>query len=210
MPRAIPEERIREAQPLIDELVKRISSDAVEEFEIGRLAYMIYATGIPWRKLAEFLKARGVSSVSYSWVYRMAVVYDWWVVKGNYSPEHLANVSKNKLYYMASKKLHDIALLQELNHLSDSQFITEIRRRLGIEPNAVVFSLPTAIKRRMEEWATKLAGVIGQPVSVVGALEFGLEVLMQLPDRTTKLLWNAVHGEIDEEDYYEEEEAQDN
>lgn len=195
-------QKVREAKPELDALYEMVKKDATDEFEIGRLAYTLYQKGLSWRVMANHLREREVE-ISHTWLHKQAVTYDWWVVKNGYAPDALARYSRNKLYYMAAHKLDDVSLLNELKDLSDSAFIAELKQRLGIEaPNSVI-SIPTNIRERIHDWQNRLAALANQPISFQAALEFGLEVLMQMPDNTVRLLWKAVHGEAAEEEVEE-------
>jgi hypothetical protein len=193
-------ERRQIAQEIVDRLVEVVSREAKDEFEVGRLAYELSQLKISWRDMGRMLAERGLD-VSYSWLHRLATVHHWWVAVHGYSPDALAKWSKTKLYYMAKEKVSDITLLERLGHLSDSTFIAELRKELGLPAAKAVVSMPPEALKLVKELAAKLSDIAGTPVPTSDALMFALEVVLSMDERALRRLWAAAHGEFHEEDY---------
>jgi len=187
-------ERREIAKGIIDRLAEVVSKEARDEFEVGRLAYELSQLKISWRDMGRMLAERGLD-VSYSWLHRLATVHHWWVAVHGYSPDALARWSRTKLYYMAKEKVSDITLLEKLGHLSDSTFIAELRRELGLPPTKAVVSMPPEALKLVKELAAKLSDIAGTPVPTSDALMFALEVVLSMDGQALWRLWAAAHGE---------------
>jgi len=191
-------ERREIAQGIVDRLAEVVSREARDEFEVGRLAYELSQLKISWRDMGRMLAERGLD-VSYSWLHRLATVYHWWVAVHGYSPDTLARWSRTKLYYMAKQKVSDITLLERLGHLSDSTFVSELRKELGLPPTSAVVSIPPEALKLIKELAAKLSDIAGTTVPTSDALIFALEVVLGMDERALRILWAAAHGEYIED-----------
>jgi len=189
-------ERREIAKDIIDRLAEVVSREARDEFEVGRLAYELSQLKITWREMGRMLAERGLD-VSYSWLHRLGTVYHWWVAVHGYSPDSLARWSRTKLYYMAKEKVSDITLLERLGHLSDSTFIAELRRELGLPATKAVVSMPPEALKLVKELTAKLSDINGTPVPTSDALIFALEVVLYMEERVLRHLWAAAHGELE-------------
>jgi len=187
-------ERREMAKDLLDRLAEVVSRGASDEFEVGRLAYELSQLRVTWRDMGRMLAERGLD-VSYSWLHRLGTVYHWWVDVHGYSPSALARWSKTKLYYMAKNKVSDISLLERLGHLSDSTFISELRKELGLPPSSAVVSMPPEALKLVKELTAKLSDIAGTPVRTHDALIFALEVVLSMDERALRRLWAVAHGE---------------
>jgi hypothetical protein len=187
-------ERREIAKDIIERLVEVVSREASDEFEVGRLAYELSQLKISWREMGRMLAERGLD-VSYSWLHRLATVYHWWVAVHGYSPSALTRWSRTKLYYMAKQKVSDITLLERLGHLSDSTFMAELRKELGLPPTSAVVSMPPEALKLVKELTAKLSDIAGTPVPTSDALVFALEVVLSMDERALRRLWAAAHGE---------------
>ena len=192
----------RETERLVRETVERlaeiVSREARNEFEVGRLAYELSQLKISWRDMGRMLAERNLD-VSYSWLHRLATVYHWWVAVHGYSPDTLARWSKTKLYYMAKQKVSDVALLERLGHLSDSTFVSELRKELDLPPTSAVVSISPEAHKLIKELAAKLSDIAGTTVPTNDALVFALEVVLSMDERALRRLWAAAHGEFIED-----------
>ena len=192
----------RETERLVRETVDRlaeiVSREARNEFEVGRLAYELSQLKISWRDMGRMLAERNLD-VSYSWLHRLATVYHWWVAVHGYSPDTLARWSRTKLYYMARQKVSDIALLERLGHLSDSTFVSELRKELDLPPTSAVVSISPEAHKLIKELAAKLSDIAGTTVPTNDALVFALEVVLSMDERALRRLWAAAHGEFIED-----------
>ena len=192
----------RETERLVRETVDRlaeiVSKEARNEFEVGRLAYELSQLKISWRDMGRMLAERNLD-VSYSWLHRLATVYHWWVAVHGYSPDTLARWSRTKLYYMAKQKVSDVALLERLGHLSDSTFISELRKELDLPPTSAVVSISPEAHKLIKELAAKLSDIAGTTVPTNDALVFALEVVLSMDERALRRLWAAAHGEFIED-----------
>jgi|YNPMSStandDraft_2_1061718.scaffolds.fasta_scaffold06035_2 hypothetical protein len=192
----------KETERLIRETVERlaeiVSREARNEFEVGRLAYELSQLKISWRDMGRMLAERNLD-VSYSWLHRLATVYHWWVAVHGYSPDTLARWSRTKLYYMAKQKVSDIALLERLGHLSDSTFVSELRKELDLPPTSAVVSISPEAHKLIKELAAKLSDIAGTTVPTNDALVFALEVVLSMDERALRRLWAAAHGEFIED-----------
>jgi hypothetical protein len=192
----------RETERLVRETVDRlaeiVSREARNEFEVGRLAYELSQLKISWRDMGRMLAERNLD-VSYSWLHRLATVYHWWVAVHGYSPDTLAKWSKTKLYYMAKQKVSDVALLERLGHLSDSTFVSELRKELDLPPTSAVVSISPEAHKLIKELAAKLSDIAGTTVPTNDALVFALEVVLSMDERALRRLWAAAHGEFIED-----------
>ncbi len=188
-------ERLEMAKGILDQLAEVVSKEAQDEFEVGRLAYELSQLKISWRDMGRMLAERGLD-VSYSWLHRLGTVYHWWVALHGYSPSTLARWSRTKLYYMAKEKVSDIALLERFGHLSDSTFIAELRRELGLPPSKAVVSISPEAMKLIKELAARLSDIAGAPVPTSDALLFALEVVLSMDERALRHLWAAAHGEL--------------
>jgi len=192
----------RETERLVRETVERlaeiVSREARNEFEVGRLAYELSQLKISWRDMGRMLAERNLD-VSYSWLHRLATVYHWWVAVHGYSPDTLARWSKTKLYYMAKQKVSDVALLERLGHLSDSTFISELRKELDLPPTSAVVTISPEAHKLIKELAAKLSDIAGTTVPTNDALVFALEVVLSMDERALRRLWAAAHGEFIED-----------
>ena len=192
----------RETERLVRETVERlaeiVSREARNEFEVGRLAYELSQLKISWRDMGRMLAERNLD-VSYSWLHRLATVYHWWVAVHGYSPDTLARWSRTKLYYMARQKVSDIALLERLGHLSDSTFVSELRKELDLPPTSAVVTISPEAHKLIKELAAKLSDIAGTTVPTNDALVFALEVVLSMDERALRRLWAAAHGEFIED-----------
>jgi len=192
----------RETERLVRETVDRlaeiVSKEARNEFEVGRLAYELSQLKISWRDMGRMLAERNLD-VSYSWLHRLATVYHWWVAVHGYSPDTLARWSRTKLYYMARQKVSDIALLERLGHLSDSTFVSELRKELDLPPTSAVVTISPEAHKLIKELAAKLSDIAGTTVPTNDALVFALEVVLSMDERALRRLWAAAHGEFIED-----------
>ena len=192
----------RETERLVRETVERlaeiVSREARNEFEVGRLSYELSQLKISWREMGRMLAERNLD-VSYSWLHRLATVYHWWVAVHGYSPDTLARWSRTKLYYMARQKVSDIALLERLGHLSDSTFVSELRKELDLPPTSAVVSISPEAHKLIKELAAKLSDIAGTTVPTNDALVFALEVVLSMDERALRRLWAAAHGEFIED-----------
>jgi len=192
----------RETERLVRETVDRlaeiVSREARNEFEVGRLAYELSQLKISWRDMGRMLAERNLD-VSYSWLHRLATVYHWWVAVHGYSPDTLARWSRTKLYYMARQKVSDIALLERLGHLSDSTFVSELRKELDLPPTSAVVTISPEAHKLIKELAAKLSDIAGTTVPTNDALVFALEVVLSMDERALRRLWAAAHGEFIED-----------
>jgi hypothetical protein len=187
-------ERREIAKDIIERLVEVVSREASDELEVGRLAYELSQLKISWREMGRMLAERGLD-VSYSWLHRLATVYHWWVAVHGYSPSALTRWSRTKLYYMAKQKVSDITLLERLGHLSDSTFMAELRKELGLPPTSAVVSMPPEALKLVKELTARLSDIAGTPVPTSDALVFALEVVLSMDERALRRLWAAAHGE---------------
>jgi len=186
------------AREIVDRLVEVISREARDELEVGRLAYELSQLKISWRDMGRMLAERNLD-VSYSWLHRLATVYHWWVAVHGYSPDTLARWSKTKLYYMAKQKVSDVALLERLGHLSDSTFISELRKELDLPPTSAVVTISPEAHKLIKELAARLSDIAGTTVPTNDALVFALEVVLSMDERALRRLWAAAHGEFIED-----------
>jgi hypothetical protein len=191
-------ERLELAKAILDQLAEVVSREAGDEFEVGRLAYELSQLKISWREMGRMLAERGLD-VSYSWLHRLATVYHWWVAVHGYSPNALTRWSRTKLYYMAKHKVSDITLLERLGHLSDSTFMAELRKELGLPPTSAVVSMPPEALKLVKELTARLSDIAGTPVPTSDALIFALEVVLSMEERALRRLWAAAHGEFVED-----------
>jgi hypothetical protein len=191
-------ERLGLAKAILDRLAEVVSREARDEFEVGQLAYELSQLKISWREMGRMLAEKGLD-VSYSWLHRLATVHHWWVAVHGYSPDTLAKWSRTKLYYMAKNKVSDIGLLERLGHLSDSTFMAELRKELGLPPTTAVVSIPPEALKLIKELTAKLSDVAGTTVPTSDALIFALEVVLSMDERTLRRLWAAAHGELVED-----------
>ena len=188
------EERIARAEGIIEQLADVVLNDSQNEFEVARLAYELAQLRISWRDMAAALGERGVN-VSYSWLYRLGTIYEWWVVIHGYSPDALAKWTKTKLYFMAREKLSDVELLEKWGHLSDTQFAGKLREELGLPQTTTVISISAEVRKLIVSLADRLSEITGDAVSNRDALHFALEVVNGMSDEALKKLWLIAHGE---------------
>jgi len=186
------------AKDIVERLAEIVSKEARDEFEVGRLAYELSQLKISWRDMGRMLAERKLD-VSYSWLHRLATVYHWWVAVHGYSPDGLARWSRTKLYYMAKQKVSDVALLERLGHLSDSAFISELRKELDLPPVSAVVSISPEALKLIKELAAKLSDLAGTVVPTNDALVFALEVMLSMDERALRRLWASAHGEFIED-----------
>lgn len=186
---------------LIERIVELAKAGSENEFEVARLAYTLHkAYEMRWRELADELNRRGISSYTYSWLHRIGRVYEWWVVKNGYSPEHLLRYSKNKLYYLAREKVDDISILDEYGHLTDGRFLAMLQEKKGVVPPYKVVHVPYAAYERLQVVKERINRLTGLSASTAMAIEFAAEVAAGMSEETFATLWKALHGELSEEE----------
>lgn len=183
-------------ESVLDELADAVKNAGGNEAEIARLVYQAN-TRLTWRQIAEELLARGAHAFSYSWLYRLGAIWEWWVVKMRYAPSEVFALPRNKLYFAAKEKINDINVVASAVHMSDGAF----RRAISTTPREekYVVSLSQGPYETLQRLKERISGMTGHNLSVASVLEFVVEAFALLSDRVILELWNAAHGETNGE-----------
>lgn len=182
----------------IDELAKLVREGASQDARIAALAYAL-AKNLSWRDIHEELRKRDAHPPSHSWLFRLAKIWGWWVVKCQYHPDEVFRYPRTKLYLMAAARSDDLEFLRSRLDMNDTLFAHELRQKTGDVPSAMSVKISKAAYDELVAQTERLSMLTGHILKPGAVLEFLITILPYMGDSAIMELWRLTHGEAVQE-----------
>ena len=182
-------------EQVLGELAQAIERASEDDAEVARLAWQA-STFMKWRELQGWLTEHNTHPFSHSWLFKLAKIWEWWVVRMKYAPKEVFTLPRNKLYIAASAKEGDLGVVAANTHLSDAAFRAMFRNDT---PDVVPIRISRDTYETLTRLAERLSAISHHHLNPNATAEFAIEVLNLLSDRAILEAWNAVHGEAQRE-----------